>query len=281
MIGIPCQETIPSAKMGADGLEVTVEELTFSTSKTPRENVLNLIRTLAPRKSSTPLMRIGPKGDGGYLVPNDLDGIYALFSPGVGELSGFEKECASRGLKVFMADHSVEQPAEEDPDFHFTKKYVGCLDSDNMITMDSWVAASLPSDCQKDLILQMDIEGAEYESLIAISKNLLCRFRIIVVEFHALGQLWNAPFFCIASKAFEKLLQTHSCVHIHPNNCCGTLCLEDIGIPRVCEFTFLRKDRGFLDESIDSLPHELDEDNTENPPLALDPIWLGVNGLDG
>lgn len=181
------------------------------------------------------------------------------------------------GFKVFMADPSVEQPAEEDPSFHFTKKYIGCMDSVEMMTLDTWVTSSLPMVPERDLMLQMDIEGAEYESIIAMSKNLLQRFRMIAVEFHALDQLWSQPFFTLASRAFAKLLQSHTCVHIHPNNCCGAYELDGIVVPRVCEFTFLRNDRGVLPDFVESLPHELDENNTENPTLLLDPMWLGAD----
>ena len=84
---------------------VATEELTFSTKKTRREDILELIKSLSPRKTNVPLQRIGPSGDGGYLVPSDLKGIHALFSPGVGEISGFEKECASIGLKAVSYTH--------------------------------------------------------------------------------------------------------------------------------------------------------------------------------
>jgi len=56
-----------------------MEELTFSTKKTRREDILELIRSLSPRKTNVPLQRIGPSGDGGYLVPSDLKVIHALF----------------------------------------------------------------------------------------------------------------------------------------------------------------------------------------------------------
>ena len=247
----------------------------FSTKRTPREDIVKLIRSLSPLKTDVPLIRLGPNGDGGYLVPYDFEGIHALYSPGVGDLSGFEKDCAAMGLKVFMADHTVLQPAEEHADFHFINKNIGCIDENDCITLDSWVNGSLPSACNEDLMLQMDIEGSEYETIIAMSTNLLLRFRIIVVEFHAMGQLWSDPFYCLASRAFAKLLKSHSCVHIHPNNCCGTLNVDDIVMPKVCEFTFLRNDRGVLQEFVDSLPHELDQDNTCNPTLTLDPLWLG------
>ena len=77
---------------------------------TPRNDVESLIRRLHPRMTDKGLIRLGPAGDGGYLVPDDLDGIEACFSPGVGDLVGFERDCLARGMRVFMADR-VDQLA--------------------------------------------------------------------------------------------------------------------------------------------------------------------------
>ncbi len=62
-----------------------------------------------------------------------------------------------------------------------------------------------------ELLLQIDTEGYEYETFLGMSDELARRFRIIAAEFHDLDQLWNRPFFRLASRAFDKILQTHSC----------------------------------------------------------------------
>ena len=85
----------------------------------------NLLPKLHPISTDKKLIRMGAERDGGYLVPNDLEGIEACFSPGVDQISKFEQECAERGMKVFMADASVDKPAEEHPMFDFRKSYIG------------------------------------------------------------------------------------------------------------------------------------------------------------
>ena len=184
---------------------------------TDKNKLQSLLNKLQPVSCDKELIRLGPMCDGGYLVPNDLIGIEACFSPGVGCFSLFEKECAYRGMKVFLADRSVEKPTQSHEFFVFTKKHLGVLNNDKFMTIDDWVEPSLP-DSQGDLLLQMDIEGAEYEVLLGASDNLLKRFRIIVVEFHSLDELCSKPFFKLTSRVFVKLLQTHTCVHNHPNN---------------------------------------------------------------
>lgn len=239
---------------------------------TSPERLSRLIRSLWPVDPGIELVRIGPPGDGGYLVPDDLAGLRYAFSPGVSTESGFEAELASRGFRVFLADYSVDGPATEHAAFDFDKRYVGCLTNDRFITLDDWHAAKLGDD-DAELLLQMDIEGAEYETLLAASPALLAKFRIMVIEFHWLPQLWNEPFFALAARAFDKLLATHAVVHIHPNNCCGCVTSGGIEIPRIAEFTLLRRDRLRSTAYRTAFPHPLDRPNVHKAPLDLPRAW--------
>jgi hypothetical protein len=243
------------------------------TRKTEARTIRRLIAGLTPVATDKPLVRIGPYADGGYLVPDDLQGIVACFSPGVSLVSGFEKQCAEAGMAVFLADASVDGPAEPHPSFVFQKKFVGVTSDATFMTIDSWVRESLPG-TSADLLLQIDIEGYEYEVFIGMSDSLLRRFRIIVAEFHDLHELWNDQRFRLASRAFDKLLQTHACVHIHPNNRNGSVTLDGIEIPRVAEFTFLRRDRIIQSSPAAQFPHPLDRDNTTNSSLPLPACWM-------
>ena len=244
----------------------------YPTAVTSKTQLLALIDELRPVSAGIELLRLGPNGDGGYLVPGDLEGIEACFSPGVSDISGFEEDCARRGMQVFLADRSVDGPAVANERFAFTKKHVGALTSADVMTLDDWVGSSLPGSTA-DLMLQIDIEGHEYETFLSASPGLMSRFRVIVAEFHALDHLWSAPFFQLAAPAFRKILQTHRCVHIHPNNCCGALVKDGLTMARVMEFTFLRTDRVRRASFVDRFPHPLDFDNTANPALPLPACW--------
>ncbi len=251
---------------------------TYPTQLTDKSAIQSLMDRLSPLSSARKLIRLGPAADGGYLLPDDLEGIEACFSPGVSYLSGFEKECAQRGMKVFLADRSVERPAESHPLFHFTRKHVGVTTNADFMTMDDWVRASLPGS-QADLLLQIDVEGYEYETFLGISDALARRFRIIAAEFHDLDQLWNQPFFRLAARAFDKILQTHSCVHIHPNNCAGTLMKDGLMIPSTAEFTFLRNDRIVAPSYASEFPHPLDRDNCDGRQLRLAKCWHRLQSI--
>jgi hypothetical protein len=237
-----------------------------------KDTVESLINKFRPFATDKDLIRLGSNGDGGYLVPNDLDGIYACFSPGVGKWSEFELDCLKHGMKVYLADKSVDSPAVNDNRLNFLKKFIGPITNDDYITMDDWVESSI-DDKQSDLILEMDIEKSEYLSILQMSENLLKRFRIMVIEFHLLDYLWNEQFFKTASAVFDKILKYHTCVHIHPNNCFNISRFKGVEIPPVAEFTFLRNDRIVSKYPQTNFPHSLDFDNTSKKKVILPKRW--------
>lgn len=257
----------------------------FPSTATNPADLQALINKLWPVQPQHPLIRVGPGGDGGYLLPDDLDGIEACFSPGVSSVSDFEKDCAERGMKVFLADKSVSGPATDHELFHFTPKYIGATSSGDFMKIEDWVADSLPNS-SSDLLLQMDIEGYEYETFLNMPDSLMNRFRIIVAELHWLDQLWSWPFFQLGSRAIEKVLQTHTCVHIHPNNCGILLNKDGVPVPATIEITFLRKDRGVSVDGVSlgencyvtTFPHPLDVDNTSAPSIVLPQNWYATDG---
>ncbi|CAI8272002.1 MAG: Uncharacterised protein [Gammaproteobacteria bacterium] len=245
----------------------------FIVDQTNERDIRSLMASLHPFSYDKELIRLGSGRDGGYLVPNDLEGIAACFSPGVADSSSLEFYCAELGMDVFMADHSVEGPAAQHERFHFTKKFVGVTTNDQFMTLDKWVQENV-KDPDSELFLQIDIEGFEYEVFMAASDQLMQRFRIIVAEFHRLDFLWCNPFFKTSSRVFEKILQTHVCVHAHPNNGRGSIKKGDIEIPLNMEFTFARKDRALNWTHSRDFPHFLDTDNVlGKPPLDLPSCW--------
>lgn len=239
-------------------------------SKEP--DVGKLIQDLRPYECTKPLIRFGSGLDGGYLLPDDLEGIQYCFSPGVSDESSFELECAERDIEVYMADASVSGPAGTHPKFHFIAKFLGATTKGKFISLNDWVTHHM-NDMNQDAILQMDIEGFEYETLLATSKEVMNRFRIMVVEFHHLDQLWDVNFFNIAKACFDKILDTHKCVHIHPNNHATPLTMRNLTIPKYMEFTFIRKDRCTSIRKAKTFPHPLDKDCIAGKSIILPECW--------
>jgi hypothetical protein len=240
------------------------------------QKIKGLLRDLRPVKTINPLVRLGPAGDGGYLVPDALEGIVACFSPGVSNCSGFEKDVARRGIPVFMADGSVSGPAEQDELFHFMKVFIGSACTDGFVTISQWVQDCVGSR-SGDLLLQMDIEGYEYDVLREASDLLIGKFRVVVVEFHELHAILrgSSTGFYRIHDAFRKLLLTHRCVHVHPNNVSGILRFRDLEVPDVMEFTFVRRELTRENEFVEVFPHQFDSPNVSGPELVLPRCWYG------
>jgi hypothetical protein len=235
--------------------------------------VLPIIKKLRPIDPGIELIRIGGNRDGGYLVPDDLAGIEYCFSPGVGPFSEFESELADRGIRSFLADASVEGPSIKRPEFVFDKKFLGASNRGDYITLGTWKDKYLKG-YTGDLMLQMDIEGFEYEVIFNMPESLLQQFRIIVVEFHALYKLYDRFVHPIYVSCFEKLLEYFHVVHIHPNNANPKIVWDgEVGIPPMMEFTFLNKKRVKQFTPRTHFPHRLDVDDTVGKPIVLPKCW--------
>jgi hypothetical protein len=242
------------------------------TKCTKSEDILQLMRKLRPLDCGMELIRIGNQGDGGYLIPNDLEGIEYCFSPGVGPTCEFENQLADRGIRSFLADYSVDGPPAGRPEFVFDKKFLGCRDDDVFITLPSWKSAHLP-DYSGDLLLQMDIEGAEYEVIPNAPAGLLRQYRIMAIEFHYMQRLFDPFVFPLIAHCFEKILQDFYVAHIHPNNGSPSVKSGDVDIPHLLEFTFINKRRVKMATPRRHFPHPLDVNNGPGKPLPLPKCW--------
>ena len=235
------------------------------------------IKYMVPVGSSKPLIRIGGDSDGAYLLPDDLDGIDACFSPGTSYTTKFEDELArDYKIKSFLSDASVEEKSLNLlKEYHFfQKKWINDFNDKNTTTLSSWINSANLSK-SKNLILQMDIEGAEYNTLLNTSRSCLSQFRILLIEFHQLNRLKNERFLNqIFTPIMERILSQFDCVHAHANNCKPSVKLSKFYIPPVIELTFYRKDCN-QGEKKKFIPHPLDIINVDNkPPLLLGKPWI-------
>lgn len=244
------------------------------------KDVRDLIERLHPVAPSKPLIRLGPDGDGGYLVPDVMDEIGVCFSPGVNDQIDLELDLAERGIKSYLADFSVPGLPREHELLHFDPLFVDAYtdieQGGHRICLDDWVNSKLGSDPRDDLLLQMDIENSEYASILAASSDTLKRFKVLVFEFHNIHKLFDPIGLMIYRSCFDKILQHFDVVHLHPNNFLDTQQMNDLVIPRCMEFTFERKatnavhDKGY----VSAFPHPLDRECvSDKPPLPLPRCW--------
>ncbi len=253
----------------------------LSNTNDPMRSALDIVEFLKPKPCPFPLVRIGGELDGAYLVPDDLSGISACFSPGTSNRKDFEDELLDTyGIGSHMCDKSSSPEQFRTPlrpNQTFRKSWLGTVDDDENITLPSWVKAMAPGN--SDLLLQMDIEGAEYDVILATGAEVLNRFRCIVMELHGLGRLNNPRPLQFMLPFFERLAAHHHCVHLHPNNSTVQVQIGKSGfwIPKALEVTFLRKDRFAGNGALipPQAPHPLDiEYNVRGKqPQAMGRNW--------
>ena len=224
-----------------------------------KQKIEEFLKLVKPIKTNHNLIRVGGDNDGGYLIPNDIENIDACFSPEVSNTSNFENDLTRKGIKCFLADYSVEKPPINNALFDFEKKYLGDINNEIYMTLESWVKSKAPN--SNDFILQMDIEGSEHSIIADTPSEILNKFRILVIEFHRLDYLFDDMIFNSIDLTFKKILKNFEVVHIHPNNCIKPTECNGIIIPPYMEFTFLRKDRITKKNKKISLPHKLDMPN--------------------
>ena len=253
-----------------------LEQKIFLHKATVTETLRNFVARFRKNYRAVELLRVGPKFDGGYLVPDILNEIDFCFSAGVGHTSDFEKDLYSNyRIRSFMLDASVDFPRLKGDFFEFEKKFLGIYDSDKVMTMSSWLEVHTSSETDK-LLLQMDIEGSEYEILAFEPCSTLSRFSCMVIEFHDFHKLFDPNFCFVLNGIFEKIYKDFSIVHAHPSSYRKLIKNNGILIPPTIEITFLRNDilqgLGQLKEL--HLPHPLDSPNSpKHKEIKLPEIW--------
>jgi hypothetical protein len=204
--------------------------------------LLNFLYNLRPYKTNHELIRLGESGDGGYIIPNDLIGVNACISGGVGPMIGFEHDLAKKGIDCYMTDYSVEKPPIFHEKFYFLKKFIGTENNEIYIKFDDYFSKIQKN--SQDFILKIDIEGDEYKILPSIKSGDLKKMRIILIEFHGFSNVITSFGYNLIKSIFDKLQENHTIVHINPNNVLPSIKFsKKLELYDLLEITFLRNDR--------------------------------------
>ena len=231
--------------------------------RTSVADVKKTFELLKPFNVGFNLLRIGGNNDGAYLIPNDLEGIEMCISPGYGHEAGFEEHLYREyKIKSIVLDQ-LPEPENLSKSLTYVRKYIGLENNLDYVTLENIVNNLNTSISNADLLLQMDIEGSEYLSVLNTPQSILDKFRIIVIELHYLERV-NNIFWVeqIMIPFLRKITLNHTICHTHPNNSVSFFNFNGIEFPRVIEITLLRNDRfkkEFRTPAI--LPNALDQPN--------------------
>jgi len=201
----------------------------------------DFFRLLSPLAIAVGLRRVGSNGDGGYVLPANCFDVTAVFSPGVDVNSSFELEFAARGIRCFLMDASVNKSPLHHDLFTFRKLFLGVKTSNEVISLSDWLTLERHEDTKR-LLLQMDIEGSEWEVLSNLPVDVLRQFDVITIELHNLDEALEASKHAGYRLTIEKLTASHAPIWIHANNFAGTIGFGKLRVPRVLEVTFVLRE---------------------------------------
>jgi hypothetical protein len=233
----------------------------YATKITPSKELIQWLFTLRPVDMDLDLIRLGSEHDGGYVIPENLDSIKLNISPGCNSVWQFEKDLYLRfGIPSILLDKPEAKPDNLFPPTTFLPFWVGTYDDTETLRIDSLVeqlflgslkmydsngqVISLKEGEDNALMMQMDIENAEWNVLSSLSKETLNLFKVLVIEFHNLRYAKNYLIFkTLYQPVIAKLLESFSVINANGNNNCSTFQLGDknIHFPDTVELTLVKK----------------------------------------
>ena len=210
--------TILSSTLAAvSPAQPTVEELlkiVRATDPQHRETLFELLQPVV--LSNCELQRFGEPNDGGYLMCGNLLGeVEAGYSYGIANYDGWGCDVATR-LRVPLHQYDcfdTRQPACRSGKTVF---HAECV-AESRKTEAGRIFDTLQNqfarngDAAKRLVVKMDVEAAEWDSLLHASDETLQRIDQLAIELHGMHEAQHI-------EVVNRLKQFFHIVHIHFNN---------------------------------------------------------------
>ena len=186
------------------------------------------------------LIRVGGDTDGGYIMMDPLIAEGAL-SIGVGPDISWDIDVVGRGIPVVMFDPTIRRPPAHLPGATFHRIGIGGADEGDLLTLPRLrELAGFGAD--QDLVLSMDVEGAEWESLRAAGSDSLRQYTQVTLELHGLDALEDEAGAQLVLDVLGILNAHHKPVYVHGNNHDQLVNFGRYWFPRTLEATFVRDD---------------------------------------
>ena len=230
-----------------------------------RRELFDLLQPVA--LANCQLERFGEANDGGYLMcANLLGGVQAGYSYGI---NGYDQWGCDISTRLNVAVHQYDcfnttQPACPSGETVFHAECVGetagIVDGRRFDTLSSQLAGN--GDGSHRVVLKIDVEGAEWPSLLFAPDEVLARIDQLAVEFHWLKDdegRWRQDDNYLA--VVRRLKQFFEVAHLHFNN---ASCTEDLTpFPTwAYEVLFVSKPLAVVDPTREVAgPHPLDAPN--------------------
>ena len=217
-------------------------------------------------------LRIGAPFDGGYIMLDRLDPAQTVFSFGLSQNISYEHDLACRGHRVFMFDHTIDGLIQAHPGFHWFREGLAGADrpAELLFTLDHHLR-HVPDETG-GMLLKVDIEGDEWDTLAALSPATLRRFDQIVLELHNFHRLADPAWRTRAETGLRRLTREFTVHHAHANNYAPLVVVDGWTAADVLEVSLVRTALVRPAPSSVLLPTHLDAPNDPRRPDV--PLWF-------
>lgn len=218
------------------------------------------------------LERFGEPHDGGYLMCGNLLGeARAAYSYGISGYDGWGCDMAAR-LSATTHQYDCFDRRQPSCDSGRTMFHPTCVAAEPRVDEEGRVFGPLHQqiaengDAAHRIVVKMDVEGAEWDSLLHTPDQVLHQIDQLAIELHGIDE----PRFL---EVVRKLKRTFEIAHVHANNyTCNVMAAPFPG--RVYEVLFVNKRlaRVAPGAPLPPLPHPLDRPNVPSMPVCI-PVW--------
>jgi len=205
-------------------------------------NIQALISVIAPKGTNLKLKRFGGLGDGSYVLPQKYvtKGTY-LISGGIENNNELEISLANLGVRGIQIDNSINQAPKSHKNLEFRKVTISDSDSQTETTLSSLMKLDKRERGGGRLIVKLDIEGYEWKTLAALTKNELASIDCLILELHNLSLISDSE---RGKEILEVLGKIEAAglrsIFCQANNGCLTYVLGGTLIPDNMEVTFIK-----------------------------------------
>ena len=201
--------------------------------------LLALFKLDADARLKAHFQRFGSDSDGGYILDYRISPETVCLSLGISNEVSFDLEVSKYVSKLEMYDYSMSALPLEVPRSTFHRIGISADPRDGFISLEDAIEEI---DDHSPIILKMDIEGDEWDSLVSCKKTSLDRCIQIVVEFHNLQRLPLRSDFEFLVDQMSTQLAGFAVVNVHGNNWDSFHIINGVPVPNVIEVTYLRRD---------------------------------------
>ena len=195
-----------------------------------------MLDLLTPKYVGHEKLRLGPKEDGGYVVPEVvLEKSCALFSYGISWDDRCEHHFVNTYRKpAFLFDHTIKPKEYANPLLTFVPEGLGrgenCCD---------FLHHYKKYQKEGSVFLKIDIEGGEYDYFLNTDIKLISKLVYgISLEIHWVDKRSNRDNFM---KIMDELLQYFTLCHVHGNNWSSLWEYKGHQIPQTFELSLINK----------------------------------------